>query len=112
MQFAVPQAAVPAVYPGIPQPVVYQAGQPVYYVVPQAAPPHTVQQLNLLRSLQGRIQSLASTEQLEGFSLKEMFSDVFKKRTADQVEEYMLVGTAKTTSGRRGCPRAPYLSPA
>jgi RsiW-degrading membrane proteinase PrsW (M82 family) len=97
MQFAVPQAAVPAVYPGIPQPVVYQAGQPVYYVVPQAAPPHTVQQLNLLRSLQGRIQSLASTEQLEGFSLKEMFSDVFKKRTADQVEEYMLVGTAKTT---------------
>lgn len=95
-QPVVQQAMVPQAYPGLPQPV-YQGGQPVYYVVPQAAVPHSVQQLNLLRSLQGRIQSLASTEQLEGFSLKEMFSDVFKKRTTDQVEEYMLVGTAKTT---------------
>jgi RsiW-degrading membrane proteinase PrsW (M82 family) len=77
----------------------YQAvPPPVYYVVPQAvAQPRTIQQLNLLRSLQGRIQSLASTEQLEGFNLGEMFSEVFKKRGADQVEEYMLVGTAKST---------------
>jgi protease PrsW len=98
---ALPQPAlqaVPAVYPGVPQPVYQGVPQPVYYVVPQAAAhPHTLQQLNLLRSLQGRIQSLASTEQLEGFSLSQMFSEVFKKRTAAQVEEYMLVGTAKTT---------------
>ncbi len=83
---------VPVGYPGMPQP------QPVYYVLPQALPhQHTVQQLNFLHSLQGRIQSLASTEQLEGFSLKEMFSGVFKKRSPEQVEDYMLVGSAKTT---------------
>jgi len=83
---------VPIAYPGMPQ------GQPVYYVVPQPGhPQHSIQQLNFLRSLQGRIQSLASTEQLEGFSLKEMFSEVFKKRTNEQVEDYMLVGTDKTT---------------
>ena len=89
----VPQGAVQTapVYPGVPASI-YPGGvpqQPVYYVVQQpAAHTHTLQQMNLLRSLQGRIQSLASTEKLEGFSLKEMFSDVFKKRSAEQVEEY------------------------
>jgi RsiW-degrading membrane proteinase PrsW (M82 family) len=79
-------------YPGMPQ------GQPVYYVVPQAAHPgHTVQQMNFLRSLEGRIQNLASTEQLEGFSLKEMFSEVFKKKTPQEVGDYVLVGATKTT---------------
>ena len=90
------QGGVPVTYPGAP---VYQGvPQPIYYVVQQPAThAHTLQQMNLLRSLQGRIQSLASTEQLEGFSLKGMFSEVFKKRTPEQVEDYMLVGTAKTT---------------
>jgi RsiW-degrading membrane proteinase PrsW (M82 family) len=79
----------PGVYPGVPQ------GQPVYYVVPPAQ--HVAQQMNFLRSLQGRIQNLASTEQLEGFSLKEMFSEVFKKKSASEVEDYVLVGSTKTT---------------
>ncbi|MFZ0688191.1 MAG: PrsW family intramembrane metalloprotease [Acidobacteriaceae bacterium] len=98
----VPQGAVQTapVYPGVPASI-YPGGvpqQPVYYVVQQpAAHTHTLQQMNLLRSLQGRIQSLASTEKLEGFSLKEMFSDVFKKRSAEQVEEYLVVGSEKTT---------------
>lgn len=83
----------PPIYQGMPQAV----PQPVYYVMPQAAPTHTVQQLNLLKSLQGRIQSLASTEQLEGFSLGQMFSEVFKKRSAEEVEDYLTVGTSKTT---------------
>ncbi len=101
MQAAAPYAAVPlAPQAPVGLPVgavpVYQGGQ-LYYVVPQAAPTHTIQQVNLLKSLQGRINSLASTEQLEGFSLKEMFSDVFKKRTAEQVEDYVAVGTSKTT---------------
>ena len=90
-----PQAVYPNTpYPGMPYPQAYP-GQPVYYAVPPAH--HTAQQMNLLRSLQGRIQSLASTEQLEGFSLKEMFSEVFKKKSPEQVEDYMLVGTDKTT---------------
>ena len=69
-----PVYPVPPQVPGAPQQVYYVAAHP-------AAQPHTIQQLNLLRNLQGRLQKLASTEQLEGFSLKEMFSDVFKKRS-------------------------------
>jgi RsiW-degrading membrane proteinase PrsW (M82 family) len=74
------------------------AQQQVYYVSHQAAAlAHSVQRNNLLQSLRGRIQSLASTENLEGFSLKEMFSEVFKRRSADDVEDYLLVGTSRTT---------------
>lgn len=51
----------------------------------------------LLGSLAGRLNQLASTEKLEGFSLSEMFSEVFKKRTPEEVEDYFVVGTAKTT---------------
>ena len=95
-----PQQPLPvAASPNLQAQPVYQAApQPVYYVVPQApAQPHTIQQLNLLHGLQARIQSLASTEQLEGFSLREMFSGVFKKRSAEEVEDYFTVGTSKTT---------------
>jgi RsiW-degrading membrane proteinase PrsW (M82 family) len=86
------QAPVPAAHQ------VPQAGvaQPVYYLNPQAVA-HTMQQMNLLQSLRGRIQSLASTESLDGFSLRQMFSDVFKKRGAAAVEDYILCGTSKTT---------------
>jgi len=100
--FAAPSVApvTPAVIAAQPMaaaPIFQAVPQPVYYVMPQATHTHTVQQLNLLKSLQGRIQSLASTEQLEGFSLGQMFSEVFKKRSAEQVEDYILVGSAKTT---------------
>jgi RsiW-degrading membrane proteinase PrsW (M82 family) len=70
----------------------------VYYVNPQAmAHPATAHQTNLLHGLQARLQSLASTESLEGFSLPQMFSEVFKRRSGEAVEEYILVGMAKTT---------------
>ena len=72
--------------------------QPVYYASYQAAAlAHNVHRTNLLQSLRGRIQSLASTEYLEGFSLKAMFSYVFTRRSSDDVEDYMGVGTSKTT---------------
>lgn len=51
----------------------------------------------LLGSLAGRLNHLASTEKLEGFSLSEMFSEVFKKRTPEEVEDYFVVGTTRTT---------------
>jgi len=89
-------APQPAAPPAIPPPVYAQP--PVYYApAPAAQPTRTAQQLNLLHSLEARLQSLASTEDLEGFSLKQMFSDVFKKRTDEEVEDYMLVGGSKTT---------------
>lgn len=100
-------AAAQAMHQPVPQPVflqppgqaVYaQPGQPIYYVAAQPAPhTHAVQQMNLLHALEARLQRLASTEKLEGFSLKEMFSEVFKKRSNDEVEDYLLVGTTKTT---------------
>ena len=99
---AVAAAAAPAAA-GMPPPpplvavATYQvAQQQVYYVSQQAAAlAHSVHRNHLLQSLRGRIQSLASTENLEGFSLKEMFSEVFKRRSADDVEDYILVGTTK-----------------
>lgn len=73
-------------------------GQPVYYVAaPVGAHVHSASQLNLLHSLQARLQGLASTEDLEGFSLKEMFSEVFRKRSEGEIEDYFLVGSSKTT---------------
>jgi len=70
----------------------------VYYVTAQAAATqaHHMQQ-NVMHNLRTRIQSLASTEELEGFSLPQMFSEVFKRRSPDEVEDYILVGTGKTT---------------
>jgi protease PrsW len=43
-----------------------------------------------------RITKAAGVEHLEGFNLQEMFSEVFKKHTDDEVEAYFTVGTAKT----------------
>jgi RsiW-degrading membrane proteinase PrsW (M82 family) len=52
---------------------------------------------SVLQSIGNRISSLASTEKLEGFSLSEFFSEVFKKRTTDEVDDYFVVGTNRTT---------------
>lgn len=52
---------------------------------------------NLLQSMQDRLNRLAGTEKLEGFSLREMFSEVFKKRSAEELEDYLTVGTYRTT---------------
>ena len=94
-----PQQNIAAVIPpGVPQ-ATYQGVPPqFYYVSPQAAAQaQTVHQKNLLLSLRKRLQSLASTENLEGFSLKAMFSEAFKRHGAEAVEDYILVGTSKTT---------------
>jgi RsiW-degrading membrane proteinase PrsW (M82 family) len=77
---------------------VYAAGQSVAAVTQQAAVlAHNVQRTHLMQNLSGRIQRLASTESLEGFSLKQMFSEVFKRRGQDEVEDYIMAGTSKTT---------------
>lgn len=52
---------------------------------------------DLLAKLGERINRLASVEKLEGFSLREMFSEVFARRTQEEIDDYFLVGTAKTT---------------
>jgi len=52
---------------------------------------------NLLGTLGSRLNKLTSTSKLEGFSLGEMFSEVFKGRKPGELEDYFVVGTAKTT---------------
>lgn len=39
----------------------------------------------------------ASLDKLEGFSLKEMFSEVFRKRTQDEMDDHFQVGSRLTT---------------
>ncbi len=51
----------------------------------------------VLNSVTAKLNRLASTEKLEGFSLREMFSEVFKRRSETEIEDYMIVGTTRTT---------------
>jgi protease PrsW len=51
----------------------------------------------VLQSIGNRISSMASTDKLDGFSLFEFFSEVFKKRSKEEIDDYFVVGTAKTT---------------
>ena len=110
---AVPQPAVPAAYqvgyqvapqaipappPGM-VPVVYQAypggPQQMYYI-----PAHGMQAQmggGILEGIRSKIRELASTDKLEGFSLSQTFSQAFSKHSADEIEEYMMVGSARTT---------------
>jgi protease PrsW len=109
---ATPQAA-PAYVPPPPPPagapppgmvpMVYQAypggPQQVYYVpAAAAAAPHAPHvQSGFMDGMRSKIRILSSTDALEGFSLKEMFKQVFKRHGVDEVEEYIMVGTSKTT---------------
>jgi protease PrsW len=52
---------------------------------------------NLLSNLGSRLNKLTSTDKLEGFSLAELFSEVFKGRKEGEIEEYFGIGTSKTT---------------
>jgi RsiW-degrading membrane proteinase PrsW (M82 family) len=76
-------------YPGGPQQV---------YYVPAAAAAHTPHvQSGFLDGMRSKIRLLSSTDALEGFSLKEMFRQVFTRHGVDVVEEYIMVGTSRTT---------------
>lgn len=50
-----------------------------------------------LDDLSGRISSVAGVERIEGFSARDMFSEVLRSRTDEEVEEYFTVGTPATT---------------
>lgn len=102
---AVPQPGAPATYPGASAPppgmvpVLYQAypggPQQVYYV-----PAHGVQAQaagGFMAGIRERIRNLASTDKLEGFSLRELFQETFTKRGAEAVEDYLAVGSPRTT---------------
>lgn len=52
---------------------------------------------DVVRALADRLNELASVERLEGFSLREFFSEVFQKRSSEELDGYFLVGTPQTT---------------
>jgi RsiW-degrading membrane proteinase PrsW (M82 family) len=56
-----------------------------------------VELTSLLGSLGDRLAKLTSTDKLVGFSLSAMFSEVFKGRKPGELEDYLIVGTPKTT---------------
>lgn len=80
-------------------PVMYQAypggPQQVYYM--PAAQVHPRAHQGVMEGLNSRIRKLASTDQLEGFSLGQMFSEVFKRRGHDELEDYFMVGSRAST---------------
>ena len=44
-----------------------------------------------------RISSMAGVDKIQGFDARDMFSEVLKSRTDDEIEEYFTVGTPSTT---------------
>jgi len=60
-------------------------------------PAQAAQHKRFLSELGGRITEFTDTAPLEGFSLGEMFSEVFKSRSHQEVEDYLVVGTSRTT---------------
>jgi RsiW-degrading membrane proteinase PrsW (M82 family) len=97
---APPAAGLPPAPPPGMVPMVYQAypggPQQVYYVPAAQAHPQHIQS-GFLEGMRSRIRMLSSTDALEGFSLKEMFKQVFTRHGTDAVEEYIMVGTSRTT---------------
>jgi RsiW-degrading membrane proteinase PrsW (M82 family) len=52
---------------------------------------------NFLDRISDTLNHVAGTEKLEGFSLWEMFSETFQKRSGTEMEDYLIVGTERTT---------------
>jgi protease PrsW len=44
-----------------------------------------------------RLSAFTSTGKLEGFSLRGLFSETFRRRSPQEVEDYLMVGTSRTT---------------
>jgi protease PrsW len=51
----------------------------------------------LLEPFWAKLDDYASLDKLEGFSLREMFSEVLKHRSADEIDDYFVVGSRRST---------------
>lgn len=52
---------------------------------------------DLIGRLGGQISNAAGVEKIQGFSAREVFSEVFRRRTPEAIDEYFTVGTPATT---------------
>jgi RsiW-degrading membrane proteinase PrsW (M82 family) len=59
--------------------------------------PSEVATAGLIERLSDRITTAAGLEKVQGFSISEMFSEVFKKRAPGEIEDHVIVGTRATT---------------
>src|ERR1019366_743214 len=57
---------------------------------------------SFLSNIGGRISDVAGLEKIEGFSPATMFSEVWRKRTDEEMEEYFAVGTPSHTPPLNG----------
>lgn len=57
----------------------------------------------LVGQMGARIADIAGVERLQGFDVKALFADVFKKHTTDEVEDYFAVGTPNATPSIADC---------
>jgi RsiW-degrading membrane proteinase PrsW (M82 family) len=62
-----------------------------------ASAPATNAAADLIERLSEQITSVAGLEKIERFSVSETFSEVFRKHEADEIEDYLIVGTRTTT---------------
>lgn len=65
--------------------------------LPPSQQPGAPQSGGLVAGFWHQVDSYASLDKLEGFSLKEMFSEVFRKRQQDEIDDYFQVGSKATT---------------
>ncbi len=74
-------------------------GRSLWQLAPEAGSGHGVGVFpsSWLDQLNTGVAMAAGVEKIEGFSLGAMFSEVFKKRTPQEVESYFIAGTASTT---------------
>jgi RsiW-degrading membrane proteinase PrsW (M82 family) len=71
-------------------------GRSLWQIIDPLAAPNLA---GWLDTLSGRISAAAGVEKVQGFDFSDTFSEVLKKRTEDEVEEYFNVGTRTTTPG-------------
>lgn len=64
---------------------------------PPPPPPPDAPGKSFLDQIGDTINQVAGTEKLEGFKLGEVFSEAFTRRSAAEMEEYLIIGTARTT---------------
>jgi len=50
-----------------------------------------------LENVGSRLENFANLDKLEGFSLRDMFSEVFKRRASEELDDWFLVGSYCTT---------------
>ncbi len=74
-----------------------KATSPVSGPKPPTTPSTPAKHGGVLHSIGNQISSFANTDQLDGFSLGDFFSEVFKKRETSEVDDYFVVGTSRTT---------------